>query len=81
MFASDFMRWVGLFRAANPFEMGVTELGESGEEVGDESTMMGESKVELVVVGEESVDSEAVEMLSRGNRLSGRAVGSNKDGY
>ncbi|KMU88170.1 hypothetical protein CIHG_05341 [Coccidioides immitis H538.4] len=35
--------------------------------------MMGESKVELVVVGEESVDSEAVDMLSRDSN--GGAIG------
>lgn len=58
----------------------MTELGESGEEVGDVSAMIGESNIELVVVGEESVDSEAVEMLSRGNRLRGTAGGSSKVG-
>lgn len=45
---------------------GGMEVGDSGDELGDGSTMMGESKVELVVVGDESVDSEAMEKYSRG---------------
>lgn len=45
---------------------GVIEVGDSGDELGDVSMMIGESKVELLVVGDESVDSEVAEMLSRG---------------
>lgn len=45
---------------------GGKDVGDSGDELGDGSTMIGESKVELVVVGEESVDSEATETYSRG---------------
>lgn len=44
----------------------MTEEGDSGEELGEASVIVGESNVELVVVGDESVDSEALEMLSRG---------------
>lgn len=55
------------------------EVGDSGDELGDVSMMMGESKVELVVVGDESVDSEAADMLSRGKKDSGS--GDASDGY
>lgn len=40
---------------------GSAEDGVSGEELGDDSAISGESKVELVVVGDESVDSEVRE--------------------
>ena len=42
-------------------DRGRVELGDSGDELGDGSVMDGESKVELVVVGDESVDSEEME--------------------
>ena len=42
-------------------DRGRVELGDSGEELGDGSVMDGESKVELVVVGDESVESEETE--------------------
>jgi hypothetical protein len=42
-------------------DRGRVELGDSGDELGDGSVMDGESKVELVVVGDESVDSEEIE--------------------
>ena len=35
--------------------------GDSGDEPGEVSVMIGESNVEIVVVGDESVDSEAIE--------------------
>lgn len=42
------------------------DVGDSGEELGDVSAPEGESKVEMVVVGEESVDADVIdEMLSR----------------
>ena len=45
---------------------GITEVGDSGEELGVVSVTEAESKVDMVVVGDESVDSELVEeMLSR----------------
>jgi hypothetical protein len=37
---------------------GSAEFGVSGEELGEGSAINGESKVELVVVGEDSVDSD-----------------------
>jgi hypothetical protein len=44
----------------------MTEVGDSGEELGVVSVTEPESNVDMVVVGEESVDSELVEdMLSR----------------
>jgi predicted site-specific integrase-resolvase len=44
----------------------MTEVGDSGEELGVVSAIEAESNVEIVVVGDESVDSELVEeMLSR----------------
>lgn len=55
------------------------EVGDSGEELGDVSMIIGESKVELLVVGEESVDSEVAEMLSRGRKESGS--GDASEGY
>lgn len=58
---------------------GVIEVGDSGEELGDVSMMIGESKVELLVVGEESVDSDVAEMLSRGRKESGS--GDASEGY
>lgn len=42
-------------------DRGRVELGDSGDELGDGSVMDGESKVELVVVGDESVESEEME--------------------
>jgi hypothetical protein len=42
-------------------DRGSVELGDSGDELGDGSVMDGESKVELVVVGDESVESEEME--------------------
>jgi hypothetical protein len=42
-------------------DRGRAELGDSGDELGDGSVMDGESKVELVVVGDESVESEEIE--------------------
>lgn len=58
---------------------GVIEVGDSGEELGEVSMMIGESKVELLVVGDESVDSEVAEMLSRGRKESGS--GDASEGY
>jgi hypothetical protein len=50
------------------------EDGDSGEEPGEISVMDGESKGEMVVVGDESVDSEAIEgMLSC--EINGRDMG------
>lgn len=47
-------------------ESGVIETADSGDELGEGSVMDEESSVEIVVVGEESVDSELmVEVLSR----------------
>jgi hypothetical protein len=42
-------------------DRGRVELGDSGDELGDGSVMDGESKVEFVVVGDESVESEEME--------------------
>ena len=42
-------------------DRGSVEFGDSGEELGDGSVMDGESKVETVVVGDESVESEEME--------------------
>ena len=42
-------------------ERGNADVGDSGEELGDASEIRGESKVEVVVVGEESVESEEIE--------------------
>ena len=42
------------------------DVGDSGDELGDVSEVIGESKVETVVVGEESADPEVTEeTLSR----------------
>ena len=47
-------------------ESGTKVMGDSGEELGDGSDREEESTVEIVVVGEESVESEAcVDVLSR----------------
>ena len=47
-------------------ETGTFEDADSGDDVGEESVMMGESKVELVFVGEDSVEAEIIDvMLSR----------------
>jgi hypothetical protein len=47
-------------------ETGASEEADSGEDDGDESAMTGESKVEFVFVGEDSVEAEAIEVtLSR----------------
>jgi hypothetical protein len=40
---------------------GRAELGDSGEELGEGSVMEGESNVDAVVVGEESVESDETE--------------------
>lgn len=46
-------------------ESGMIEIGDSGDELGDGSVNDEESAVEMVVVGEESVESEAcVDVLS-----------------
>jgi hypothetical protein len=42
-------------------DSGSVEFGDSGEELGDGSVMDGESKVETVVVGDESVESDEME--------------------
>lgn len=42
----------------------MTVIGDSGEELGDGSEMEDESIVDIVVVGEESVESLAVDVLS-----------------
>ena len=42
-------------------DRGSVEFGDSGDELGDGSVMDGESKVEIVVVGDESVESEEIE--------------------
>jgi len=45
---------------------GTLEVADSGEEEGEASMIKGESKVEFVVVGEESVEAEVMEVtLSR----------------
>jgi len=47
-------------------ERGISEIGDSGDELGDGSVMDGEPNVDTVVVGEESVESEVTEVaLSR----------------
>lgn len=47
-------------------DKGNIETGDSGDELGDGSVRADESAVEMVVVGDESVDSEAcVDVLSR----------------
>ena len=38
-------------------------MGDSGEELGDGSVMDGESKVDIVVVGDESVESDDTEAV------------------
>lgn len=43
-------------------ESGRREEGDSGDELGDGSVTEGESKVDIVVVGEEFVESELTEM-------------------
>jgi hypothetical protein len=42
-------------------ESGTSEIGDSGDELGDGSVIDGEPKVDTVVVGEESVESELTE--------------------
>jgi len=44
-------------------DKGRTDVGDSGEELGDRSVTEGESKVEAVVVGDESVESEVKEFM------------------
>lgn len=45
---------------------GAIDVGDSGEELGEVSVTDGESNVEIVVVGDESVDSDATDdMLCR----------------
>lgn len=47
-------------------DKGTTEVGDSGDELGEGSVIEDESKVDMVVVGEESVDAELTEVtLSR----------------
>lgn len=43
---------------------GITVIGDSGEELGEGSDIEDESIVDMVVVGEESVESEVVDVLS-----------------
>ena len=51
------------------------EVGDSGDELGEVSGPEAESNVEMVVVGEESVDAEVMdEMLSRCLKGRGRRV-------
>jgi hypothetical protein len=42
-------------------DRGSVEFGDSGDELGDGSVMDGESKVDIVVVGDESVESDEME--------------------
>ncbi len=42
-------------------DMGNVDVGDSGDELGEGSVTEGESKVDMVVVGEESVESEEME--------------------
>jgi hypothetical protein len=44
-------------------DRGSAEFGDSGDELGDGSVTDGESKVEAVVVGEDSVESEETEAV------------------
>lgn len=47
-------------------DTGGFEFADSGDEEGEESAIRGESKVEFVVVGEDSVEAEVIELtLSR----------------
>ncbi len=47
-------------------DIGAFEDADSGEDPGEESVMTGESKVEFVFVGEDSVEAEVIEVtLSR----------------
>lgn len=45
-------------------DSGISVTGDSGDELGEGSDMEEESTVEMVVVGEESVDSDVVDVLS-----------------
>jgi hypothetical protein len=56
-------------------DRGRVELGDSGDELGDGSVIDGESKVELVVVGDESVDSEEMEAALLCWKIPGRLYG------
>lgn len=61
------------------FRRGAIEVGDSGEELGEVSVADGESNVEMVVVGDESVDSDATDdMLCR--CWKGRVLGCNSLG-
>jgi hypothetical protein len=42
-------------------DRGIAEFGDSGDELGDGSVMDGESKVDIVVVGDDSVESDEME--------------------
>ena len=42
-------------------DIGKVEVGDSGDELGEGSVKEGESNVDIVVVGEESVESEEME--------------------
>jgi hypothetical protein len=60
--------WLSTLRAGGMnlvYDNGM-DVGDSGEELGDVSGAEGESNVEMVVVGEESVEADVIdEMLSR----------------
>jgi hypothetical protein len=43
-------------------ESGMSDIGDSGDELGDGSVMDGEPNVDMVVVGEELVESELTEV-------------------